>query len=257
MGMGSDDEVGTRRISFGGSDAWRKSHGGPSRRWRLHLLNWVVRVLDVPALRPPPYPSGAESCATEARRLSELAAAGVHVPRVLERGTRHLVLSDIGSTLAARMRQSDPDEAAQWFSRAAISLGEAHGKGVCLGQPLARNLAIDADGRVGFLDFEEDPLQVMDLVDAQVRDWLLFVAGSVRHMPQDDAFIATLLVPPLAKLAPALRTRLRTTVARLQFLAVLRRLRGTRAAGLGKAVRALHHACADPRVDAGNGQRQR
>lgn len=240
--MAASFEPGVERVEFDGEPAWRKSYGGSPRRWRLKALDLVARMLKVPALRPPPHPVGMSACATEARRLRELAAHGVRVPDVLEQGPSHLVLEDMGETLAGRLRRSAPDEAGEWFARAALAVAEAHRHGTYLGQPQARNLVVDASGQIGFLDFEEDPVQAMTLVDAQVRDWLVFMAGTARHIPQNEDELSELLAEPLAQVPPDTRARMRLTVPRLGFLGGLSWLRGSRAAGIGKAIRALHGA---------------
>ncbi len=56
----------------------------------------------------------------------------------------------------------------------------AHARGAYFGQPLPRNLTWDGD-KVGFIDFEEDPLEVMDLSEAQARDWLMFGYGVAKY----------------------------------------------------------------------------
>lgn len=227
------------RIDFAGEPAWRKRYFGSPRRWRLKLLDRVARILGVTALRPPPRPLGAAALDTELGRIRALAAAGVHVPRVLSFDADQLVLSDLGQTLAVRLRQSDRDQAAHWFNQAASAIVDVHRKGHYLGQPQARNIVIDGDARIGFLDFEEDPGEIMSLVDAQVRDWLLFMAGTARHMPQDEGELAQLLQPWLAQVPEAVGSRLRWAATRLGFLAWLVRFKGSRAAGIGKAIRAL------------------
>lgn len=234
-------ESGIQRIQYAGQTAWRKCHGGGSRRWRLRALDLVVRALGLTALRPPPHPVGGEASAIELRRLSELSARGVRVPRVLAQDTCCLVLSDLGPTLASVLRESDPDTAARWFSLAAAEIARIHSAGAYLGQPQARNMAIDGQGHIGFLDFEEDPLEVMSLEDAQVRDWLLFMAGTVRHVPHDAVQLGQMLQEPLSDVPEGVREKLSDAVSRLGFIAGLNRFEGRRAGGLGKAVKALRY----------------
>ncbi len=238
----ADFPPGAHRIDFQGEPAWFKRHGGSSRRLRLRVLDALMRILGLSALRPPPHPVGAEACATEARRLDELAALGVSVPRVLARGDDYLILSDEGSTLAGSLRQGTPEEAAALFSRAVAEIAGAHAKGAWLGQPQARNITMDAAGKLCFIDFEEDPGEVMGLPEAQARDWLVFLAGTVRHLPHGVEVLARQLAPSLARARPEVRRIMELTSSRLRFLGVLANFSGSRAAGLGKAVRVLRRA---------------
>lgn len=233
----SDPDI--HSMHFNGERAWDKRYEGRSRRWRLRALDLVVRALDVSALRPPPHRTGAAACAIEKRRLTELAATGVLVPRVLQTGTERLLLSDMGQTLAHRLRTSNATEAGRWFSEAAWAIAKVHRQDAYLGQPLARNLTVDAHGNIGFLDFEEDPVEVMTRTDAQVRDWLLFAAGTARHLPHDERELGELLRPVLASAHQDVRENLRSSVKRLGFLAWLAHLKRSRAAGIGKAIRML------------------
>lgn len=234
--------AGVSAVRFEGEPAWCKRYGSTRRTWRLKALDRVARVLDLAPLRPPPHPVGTEACETEIRRLAELAAQGVRVPRVLARGADHLVLSDIGPTLASRLRGAAPAEAARLFRQAAGAIAGVHRQAGYLGQPLARNIAIDDAGRVGFLDFEEDPAQVMSLCDAQVRDWLLFVSGTARHLPQGGGAVADLLRPTLADAPAPVREGIAAAASRLGFLSWLGGVGGRRGAGLGKAIATLRGA---------------
>ena len=234
-------ENGIQRIQFAGQTAWLKCRGGGSRRWRLGALDLVVRALGLTALRPPPHPVGEEASAAELRRLLQFSGHGVRVPQVLAQDACCLVLSDLGSTLASVLRQSTPAAAARWFSLAAAEITRVHSAGAYLGQPQARNIAIDDKGRIGFLDFEEDPLEVMGLEDAQVRDWLLFVAGTARHMPHDADQLGLMLQEPCSTLPERVRQKLSGAVSRRGFIAGLNRFQGRRVGGLGKAVMTLKY----------------
>lgn len=188
--------MGVESIVVSGRDAWLKAYeGGDSRRLALGLLDAVARRLDIEALRPPPHPGGGAAKRIEARRIAELAALGVHVPRVLGEGDSTLLLSDIGTTLAARLRDArdDPARIDVLTTRAIDAIAEAHARGAYFGQLVPRNITIDDAGCVGFIDFEEDPLDVMALPQAQARDWLLFAFGMAKHYDGRTDALAGLL----------------------------------------------------------------
>jgi hypothetical protein len=238
----SRHQAGVRRIEHEGRPAWRKHYGGGNRRLRLKLLDWVVRALGVPVLRPPPRHAGDGGRRVEQRRLQELRTSGVHVPDVLAAGSGFLVLGDMGSTLAARLKQVDPDHAGLLLAAAAQALAGVHAAGLYLGQPLARNITLDEVGRIGFLDFEEDPGEVLSIGQAQARDWLVFAAGVARHAPFDEARLARIIGQAIGQVPAEARGLLRTSVGRLGFLRPLTAKLGQRAAGIGKAVGSLQRA---------------
>src|SRR5690606_39575859 len=63
------------------------------------------------------------------------------------------------------------------------ALGRVHARGLCHGRPHPRDLFRTADGRWGYLDFEEEPEASMPLAAAQAREvWLMFmeIAGRDR-----------------------------------------------------------------------------
>lgn len=237
-------QAGVSRIEHEGRPAWHKRYGGGNRRLRLKLLDWVVLGLGVPVLRPPPRHSGDAARRVEQRRLQELRASGVHVPQMLAAGDGFLVLGDMGSTLAGRLKQVDPDQAGQLLSAAAQAVAGVHAAGLYLGQPLARNITLDEAGRIGFLDFEEDPGEVLSIAQAQARDWLVFAAGLARHAPFDEAWLARIIGHALERVPAETRGLLGTSVGRLGFLRPLTSKLGRRAAGLGKAVASLEQALA-------------
>lgn len=183
-----------------GQAAWLKAYGAEERRvLRLGALDALARMLRIRALRPPPHAGGAEARRIEARRLAELDALGVHVPHIMGESESVLVLSDLGQTLAQRLREAGDDDARIDALTASVvaAIARAHRDGAYFGQLLPRNIAIDDDGIVGFLDFEEDPLQVMSLRDAQTRDWLLFAFGMTRYYEQRPQVLADLIAGAL------------------------------------------------------------
>lgn len=238
--MGKEGQV--RRLDVEGGVAWFKRYGSARRALRMRAMDWTAMRLGVTPLRAPPRHVGPDGRRVEQRRLTELASLDVNVPRVLAQGDDCLLLSDMGQTLADRLRRSGPDEARTLVSRAVEAIAAVHARGAYLGAPVARNLTVDADGRIGFIDFEDDPGEVMPLADAQARDWLVFSAGVSRHVPFDEQELAGLLAAGLRRERPPSRSALARTVERLGFLRRPTAWLGGRAAGIGKALGSLRRA---------------
>ena len=148
---------------------------GPLRFWLMQALSSCSRN---PLLKPVPNRGGAIAQQTEVFRLQALQKAGVAVPNLLHVAKDYIVLQRIeGDSLDYCMRSGhySPVEAFQMGAHALLDL---HAKGQYLSQAFARNM-LNHQGQVVFIDFEDDPLQVMSLQQAQVRDWLSYVLSSI------------------------------------------------------------------------------
>ena len=247
---------GPQQIAVPGQGAgWLKRYQGGARRWRLALLNGVVRLLRVPALQASPPRPGDDLRQLEQRRLEALAAKGVHVPTILRSGPGELLLSDLGPTLAARLLAGDTAERLRLLGETALAIAAVHRRQVCLGQPLGRNITVDDAGRIGFLDFEDDPLEVMTLAQAQCRDWLFLAAGSLRHARSvPTAELSRALSLGLIQAQPAVRAELAQSLRRLGWLGWISARLGRRARGLTVAIDGLLGALAQTPADESSNQ---
>ena len=232
-------------IRVAGSSAWLKRYGhAGARRFRLAALDLFARRLELSPLRPPPHHAGRAALAVERRRLDALRARGVRVPEVLGVGENALLLSDIGPTLASRMREAanDPVALDALTLQAIDAIGAGHARGAHFGQPWPRNLTVGEDG-VGFLDFEEDPCEVMPLHDAQARDWVFFTYGAARYYRGRRAALASLGGDALARLRANVATTARQVGERLEPLArVAGRVRHPASRTVARAIRTLRTA---------------
>lgn len=187
---------------------------------------------------PGPQRAGAHRAGS--RRLVELSRQGVHVPSVLRRersGT--LVLGDLGPSLAACQR-AQPHEAARdaLAANAVRAMHQAHARGAYFGQSLPRNMTWDGE-RIGFLDFEEDPLEVMSLKLAQARDWVIFAYGMARDYRQRPEALSAILRPVLRSQPHPVVAQARKVGTRLHPLARISAHVGSSAAMFACAVQVL------------------
>ena len=154
---------------------------------------------------------------------------------MLGEGESTLLLSDLGTTLATRLRDAGDDAAGvdALTARAVAAIADAHAQGAYFGQLVPRNITLDDEGRIGFIDFEEDPLEVMSLPQAQARDWLLFAFGMAKYYDGRTDVLAGMLSEVLHR-APDVAAHA-GRVGRLQGVA--RKLRH-----LGRAARHVAHS---------------
>ncbi len=235
---------------FDGARVWVKKAGPRHARWRYALMGLVAQAFGVGLLRPVPNVGGAEAIATEARRLRGLAALGAPVPAVLAVSPQGLMLADLGAEGAApRSLQQEMVAATgaaaclRLHAEGVEAIAHLHARGGYLSQGFARNLVRTADGAIAFLDFEEDPLEVLAQAECQARDWLCWVQSTALVLAERQALgegVAQ-LAAALAEAQPAVRGALAATARRLAWL---RRLpRGRRPFGRdGQRLRASGEA---------------
>ncbi|KAF1687516.1 serine/threonine protein phosphatase [Pseudoxanthomonas broegbernensis] len=233
-------------MRLAGRRAWIKRYGQGRRRLSLGSLDLVARKLDLPALRPPPHHGGPLAKETERRRIAELDALGVRVPEVLGENGDTLLLGDIGATLSTRLRavRGDPQAMDGLVAKTIAAIADAHRRGAYLGQPLPRNITLDAGGAIGFIDFEEDPLEVMPLEQAQARDWLLFAFGMAKYYHDRPEALARMLGEVMRAGPPQVGRHARHVGMRLHGIARLARKLGRSARTFAHAVFVIHGATA-------------
>lgn len=227
-------------IVIDGRRAWLKQYGDDSRVLALGALNLFAQRFGLVPLRPPPHHCGDAARDIEARRIAELRAQQVNVPQVIGSGRAALLLSDNGRSLASCLREADDGgrDALVRSALAAIALG--HAQGAYFGQPLPRNMTYDGQS-IGFIDFEEDPLEVMDLAQAQARDWLMFGYGVAKYYAHRPSALQALLSEALVSECMPVLEQTRAVTGRLQPMARLLRL-GHAAQALAHSILVIHAA---------------
>ncbi|KAF1061416.1 hypothetical protein [Variovorax sp.] len=169
---------------FGDERVWLKKAGPRHGKWGYRVMAAVARMARLDIIKPVPNPGGEAAIATEARRLRELAAAGLRVPRVLAEQADGLLISDLGASgrgtvvLQERLDQAataGPAALLAVWREGLAAIATVHAHGQHLSQAFDRNLVQCPDGVIGYIDFEDDPSEVMTLAECQARDWLSYL----------------------------------------------------------------------------------
>lgn len=234
------------KIEHQGQIAWRKQYSSQGRRKRMAMLRWVARKFGANALLAPIPLSPTEACATEQSMIRHLQTLGVLVPEIIEAGDTHIVISHIGDIFSASCRRmKSVEDRIDLIKKGFDALHDLHQRGGYLSQAFARNLTI-LDGRIGFIDLEEDPLKVMPLKAAQARDILFFVHSTARFMADAPERYARLLQDCVGKVPADIKVEMANVARVLKYLVPLTRVLPGRARMAGIAWQQLVKSCTQP-----------
>lgn len=156
-----------------------KGQRAPRSSLRYALLNGLARLQGLPLLKTAPAHGGARAQQIEVERLRRLAEAGAPVPKLLHVDADYFVQSWAGASRLDQLLQQD--DALLWWQRGLRTLVALHARGQYLSQAFARNF-VASDDSLTLIDFEDDPLEVMTLPQAQARDWLAYLHSSANPL---------------------------------------------------------------------------
>ncbi|MCF6299992.1 MAG: hypothetical protein L3J52_02575 [Proteobacteria bacterium] len=179
-------------VASDGKKYWLKKATPARGVMRYWALNMFSKIMHLPLLKAVPQPGGYEAIQTEARRLAEMSKAKVLVPAVIHKGSDFLLLSDIGKSLIDEFKshRNNKNRIRRLFSGCLLAIRQLHDRDMYMSQGFVRNILKTCDEPLefGFIDFEDDPLQVMSLAEAQARDLLLYVNSTARFFVDDFIF---------------------------------------------------------------------
>lgn len=182
-----------QKVALSRRTVWIKRYGTEKALvWRR--LYAPLSPLMPPAFRVSPILDAPSMINREIARMERFRGNGIDVPHVLYRSGSALVLSDTGPSVHWHLAvlYDDPDRHDDFLVYCAACLGRLHAAGLCHGRPYPRDMTI-TEGRIGFLDFEEDAEAVMPLATAQARDIWLFFFQLVRRARQGEETLSRAL----------------------------------------------------------------
>ncbi|MCX7553136.1 hypothetical protein OS175_04545 [Marinicella sp. S1101] len=203
---------------------WLKKAAPARGLFRYHALNFFSRLLRLPLLKAVPQPGGAAAVINEAARLKALADAGVPVPKIIAEDREWLLVESMGESIVKTLKSQTTQKPTRQklFAQCLAAINDVHQKGHYLSQCFVRNMVLDREAnQVVFIDFEDDPLTVMSLAQAQARDLLLFVDSTARFFTDDKAFFEQKIQAFMTAHNETMRGALKQTVDRLQWITKL------------------------------------
>ncbi len=214
------------RYELPGESVWLKKVGPSIPMWRYRALRVAAQLLSAPVLQPVINPGGQAAIATEVRRLRDLAARGLRVPAVLASEPDGFLMRHLGAPGAATPSLGDEIEAAVRAAPASTfalwqqgldAMALVHTRGTCLSQAFARNMVRCADGVVGYIDFEDDPLAALPPELCVVKDALCYAHSTALFLQEAGTLgsARTRWQAWEAQQSPAVRTALARTVRKM------------------------------------------
>ena len=197
-----------------------KGQRAPRPAWRHQLLNGFARVAGRRCCAP------CRRMAGRARSRSKCAGCASWPPpacrcrRCCMWTTTSSCMRCLGDA-AARRAAAQGAGRLLWWQRGLRALVELHARDQYLSQAFARNFIACGD-HLAMIDFEDDPLEVMTLEQAQARDWLAYLHASAlaftKRMPAPHAECVALLRAELARERAPVRQLVADTARRLRWM---------------------------------------
>ncbi len=210
------------RIATNDGVYWLKKSAPARGVFRYHALNFFSWMLRLPLLKAVPQPGGSQAIQTEIRRIKSLADNHINVPEIIASDVDWLLIKDVGQSIINNMKQPNTSQQTRrlLFTACLESIKALHLKQQYLSQGFIRNmLMVKADPiTIAFIDFEDDPLEVMSLAEAQARDVLLLVNSTARFFVDEQDFFNATIKNFMAGHDVAMVDALRTTAQRLQWI---------------------------------------
>ena len=175
-----------------GQKYWLKKSAPARGYFRYMALNIFSKLLRTPLLKAVPQKGGQIALDLEIQRIEMLKSKGVEVPEIATVGPGWILLNDLGVSIIDDMKtnRKDQQRIRKLFSICLKAIKKLHNADQYMSQGFVRNMLMveEDNGTVGFIDFEDDPLTVMNLQQAQARDLMLFINSTARFFVKDSEY---------------------------------------------------------------------
>lgn len=177
-----------RKIFWRGKTLWvKKATGDKSTAW--HVSQRVLSfLLPLETLKSTVSKGGAEALLHETVRIEEFRKARFVVPEVVGLSERWLILEDMGTVIDTEIKTTPdmtPEKLSAIGKECAVAIASLHKAGLCHGRCKLNDLVRLPDGRIGFIDFEENAANI-PLKARQAREFWLFSTSLARYLPMQQ-----------------------------------------------------------------------
>lgn len=188
-----------------------------SKKNHWHKLQGILaRLVKRPTFAPTATVGGSDSLRYEAERLRSFSVKNIPVPNVLAVTEHFMLTEDVGLQLQNYLYTlTDAQEIQQRLTQAISTVRDMHQAGLCHGRPSLRDMTIK-NGIISLIDLEENPLQVMQLAQAQARDIWLFLNSAARFCDDDVRLLKDLFHAYRTDISPDTLQELKKMVKQLK-----------------------------------------
>jgi hypothetical protein len=145
---------------------------------------------------------------------------------VLHVDARFIVIAHLGGPSLVELIERGGATGFEAWRDGLAALVDTHERHACLSHAFARNF-IATDAGLAMIDFEDDPREVLTLVEAQARDWLAYLHSTVWLLQRDAAEVGRSVATYLEREQAAVRDLVLLAGGRLALLRHLPRTRRT------------------------------
>ncbi len=133
-------------------------------------------------------------------------------------------MTSVGTHSVDELIRTSPQQQLPVWQAGLAAILQVHQRGQNLSQAFARNI-MWKDGKIYFIDFEDDPSKTLPLAYAQTRDWLLYLHSTAYQMQANTATLTSLWQQQLLLDHPEVQQLVQHCSQQLSFLRLLPRQR--------------------------------
>lgn len=138
--------------------------------------NLGASIVPIDFLKPTPY-GDKNLLELEKERLLECEKCNVNCPRLIDSGTDWLVTTDAGVTAEQYLKRLPLSQKIEFTLKLIRTILHNQDKGFFHGRYYLRDMLVSPTGKIFVFDFEENPLDIMDVTNAKAREIFHFIVS--------------------------------------------------------------------------------
>lgn len=159
----------------------------PSKGWLSCVGKKIGSILAPDPILAPTVTCKNDLIKIESRRLKECAAKKGDCTSLVLEGANWILVQDAGQNFEYFIQSLPLDERLAYLAQGLGALLKLHSHQIVQGRASIKDLTIDANGHISFIDLAEDPESFMTADEAKARDLLSYFLTTIPLLRQDKA----------------------------------------------------------------------